>query len=337
MEAKILSTGFPYRNLPRKYVRPESDRPKLPEVSGYEIVPVVDLGCDDKARLNQQIGDACRRFGVFQVVNHGVEKEAVEEMLRVADEFFKLPVEEKMELYSEDPTRTVRLSTSFNVTKEEIHNWRDYLRLHCWPLHQFLPHWPSNPSSFKEVVSKYVEAVRQLGLRLEEAISESLGLEQDCVKGILGEQGQHMAINYYPPCPEPELTYGLPAHTDPNTLTILLQDSQVCGLQVLHDGKWVAVNPHPHAFVVNIGDQLQALSNGVYKSVWHRAVVNADKPRISVASFLCPDDNALISAPPPLTANRSSPVYRNFTYSEYYKKFWSRNLDQEHCLELFKN
>ena len=66
-----------------------------------------------------------------------------------------------------------------------------------------------------------------------------------------------MAVNYYPPCPEPELTYGLPGHTDPNVLTILLQDLQVAGLQVLKDGKWVAVNPEPNAFVINIGDQLQ--------------------------------------------------------------------------------
>lgn len=65
-----------------------------------------------------------------------------------------------------------------------------------------------------------------------------------------------MAVNYYPPCPEPELTYGLPGHTDPNALTILLQDLQVAGLQVLKEGKWLAVNPHPNAFVINLGDQL---------------------------------------------------------------------------------
>ena len=106
-------------------------------------------------------------------------------------------------------------------------------------------------------MSNYCVEVRQLGHRLEEAIGESLGLEKDYIRNTLGEQGQHMAVNYYPPCPEPELTYGLPAHTDPNALTILLQDSHVAGLQVLKDGKWVAVKPHPGAFVVNIGDQLQ--------------------------------------------------------------------------------
>jgi salicylic acid 3-hydroxylase len=84
-----------------------------------------------------------------------------------------------------------------------------------------------------------------------------LGLEEDYIKNVLGEQEQHMAVNYYPRCPEPELTYGLPAHTDPNALTILLQDQQVTGLQVLKEDKWIAVDPVPWAFTINIGDQLQ--------------------------------------------------------------------------------
>jgi len=82
---------------------------------------------------------------------------------------------------------------------------------------------------------------------------------------------------------------------------------------------------------------LQALSNGIYKSVWHRALVNAEKARISVASFLCPADEALISTPPCLTVDIGSPRnYKDFTYAEYYQKFWSGSLDEKHCLELFK-
>ena len=59
-----------------------------------------------------------------------------------------------------------------------------------------------------------------------------------------------------PQVPAPELTYGLPAHTDPNTLTVLLMDQQVAGLQVLKDGRWIAVNPRPDALVIIIGEQL---------------------------------------------------------------------------------
>ncbi|CAO2838480.1 unnamed protein product [Amaranthus hypochondriacus] len=335
MEPTLLSTGAFHKNIPENYIRPESQRPNLSLVSDCEDVPVIDLGSYDHSQKLKQVHFACKNYGFFQVINHGVSKEIVNAMQKVGQDFFDLPAEEKLKLYSDDPTKTVRLSTSFNVKKEEVHNWRDYLRLHCWPLEQYVPQWPSNPPSFKEILSMYIKEVRALGFRIEELISESLGLEKDYIKNVLGDQGQHMAVNYYPPCPEPEMTYGLPGHTDPNALTILLQDLQVSGLQIYKDGKWLAVKPHPDAFVINIGDQLQALSNGIYKSVWHRAVVNTDKPRLSVASFLCPADNALISAPPPLTADGTPAVYKDFTYPEYYKTFWSRNLDQEHCLELF--
>jgi isopenicillin N synthase-like dioxygenase len=108
-------------------------------------------------------------------------------------------------------------------------------------------------------MSEYCKEVRDLGFRLYAAISESLGLDKDYIKKVLGEQEQHMAVNFYPKCPSPELTYGLPAHTDPNALTILLMDEQVAGLQVLKEGKWIAVNPRPNALVINLGDQLQVI------------------------------------------------------------------------------
>jgi salicylic acid 3-hydroxylase len=115
----------------------------------------------------------------------------------------------------------------------------------------------------REIVSAYCREVRLLGIRLLGMISLSLGLPEDYIENALGEQEQHMAVNYYPQCPEPDLTYGLPKHTDPNALTILLQDPNVAGLQVLKKGgggggdQWIAVSPLPNALVINLGDQLQ--------------------------------------------------------------------------------
>ncbi|XP_058085700.1 flavanone 3-dioxygenase 2-like [Magnolia sinica] len=334
MADTVLLTAIRHETMPESYIRPANERPRLSEVV-IEEIPLIDLGGEDRSQIIRQIGEACRSFGFFQIINHGISEESIQKMMGIAREFFHMPVEEKMKYYSDDPSKKVRLSTSFNVKKETVHNWRDYLRLHCHPLEEFVPEWPSTPSSFKDLVSTYCKEVRELGFRLLEAVSESLNLEKDYMLKVLGDQGQHMAVNFYPPCPEPELTYGLPGHTDPNTITILLQDQQVAGLQVFKEGKWIAVNPHPNALVVNIGDQIQALSNGQYKSVWHRAIVNSNKERISVASFLCPGNGAVIGPPKQLT-DGSPAIYRNFTYDEYYKKFWSRNLDEEHCLELFK-
>uniref|UniRef100_A0A0D9ZPP3 Fe2OG dioxygenase domain-containing protein n=2 Tax=Oryza TaxID=4527 RepID=A0A0D9ZPP3_9ORYZ len=334
---QLLSTVEHRETLPEGYARPESDRPRLAEVATDSNIPLIDLASPDKPRVIAEIAQACRTYGFFQVTNHGIAEELLEKVMAVALEFFRLPPEEKEKLYSDEPSKKIRLSTSFNVRKETVHNWRDYLRLHCHPLEEFVPEWPSNPAQFKEIMSTYCREVRQLGLRLLGAISVSLGLEEDYIEKVLGEQEQHMAVNYYPRCPEPDLTYGLPKHTDPNALTILLPDPHVAGLQVLRDGdQWIVVNPRPNALVVNLGDQIQALSNGAYKSVWHRAVVNAVQERMSVASFMCPCNSAVISPARKLVADGDAPVYRSFTYDEYYKKFWSRNLDQEHCLELFK-
>ncbi|XP_020247956.1 protein DOWNY MILDEW RESISTANCE 6-like [Asparagus officinalis] len=322
--------GLKHHNLPESYIRPEPERPRLNEVQTDRNIPVIDLNCPDKSRIIAQVTGACRTYGIFQVVNHGVSVELTTKMAMIGLEFFRLPAEEKMSLYSDDPAKKMRLSTSFNVQKEKVHNWRDYLRLHCYPLEEYVPGWPSNPPSFREVASTYCKEIRLLGFRLLGLISLSLGLEEGYIERVLGEQEQHMAINYYPPCPEPELTFGLPAHTDPNALTVLLQDQDVPGLQILKDGRWFAVEPCPDAFVVNIGDQLQALSNGKYKSVWHRAVVNSNKERMSIASFLCPCNSVVISPPSKLISENDPAIYRSYTYDEYYKKFWGRNLDQEH-------
>ncbi|CAO2209964.1 unnamed protein product [Urochloa humidicola] len=286
MAENLLSTVV-HRTMPGSHVRPESQRPRLAEVvSGARIIPVVDLACPDRAAVVAAIGDACRSHGFFQVLNHGIDDGLLAGVMAVARDFFRLPAEERAKLYSDDhPARKIRLSTSFNARKETVHNWRDYLRVHCHPIdYQFVPDWPSSPPDFKETMSSYCKEVGELGFRLYAAISESLGLDSSYIlKETLGEQELHMAVNFYdPPCrPSPELTftYGLPAHTDPNALTVQLMDDQdVAGLQAQHAGKWVAVNdPQPGALIINIGDQLQALSNGQYRSVWLRAVVNSDQ------------------------------------------------------------
>jgi len=86
-------------------------------------------------------------------------------------------------------------------------------------------------------------------------IGEGLGLEygyfdNDLTGSIL------LSVNHYPPCPDPNLTLGITKHSDPNLITILLQDD-VSGLQVFKDGEWIAVEALPHAFVINVGYQLQ--------------------------------------------------------------------------------
>ncbi|CAA6656095.1 unnamed protein product [Spirodela intermedia] len=293
MACQLLSAVERHERLSPSYVRPEQHRPRLGDVVGDVHIPATRLGRQGKSRqIIKQIADACGSYGIFQ--------------------FFRLPVEEKMRLYSDDPSKKFRLSTSFNVRKETFRNWRDYLRLHCYPPEEYAHEWPSNPPLFKSVVSSYSREVRMLGLWLLGAISEGLGLEEGTHghKSLpaLSGTGAHLR----PAGPSrPQGAYHPPART------------RVGGLQILKDGRWFGVDSIPNALVVSVGDQLEALSNDRYKSVWHRVL-------------LCPFPEAMVSPAKKLTANGSPPLYRSYTYGEYYKTFWTRNLDQEHCLELFK-
>ncbi|KAI9076795.1 hypothetical protein K1719_028728 [Acacia pycnantha] len=336
----LTDLAYSVSHVPSNFVRPFCDRPNLQDVqstdgSSIPLIDLQDLDSPNRSLTIRKIGDACRKYGFFQVMNHGVPVEVVQKMVKVSREFFHLPESERMKSYSDDSTKTTRLSTSFNVKTEKVANWRDFLRLHCHPLEDYIHEWPTNPPCFREDGGEYCKKMRELSLRLLEAISESLGLEKDYINKALGQHGQHMAINYYPPCPEPELTYGLPGHADPNVITLLLQDD-VPGLQVLNDGKWLAVNPVPNTFTVNVGDQIQVISNDRYKSVLHRAVVNCEKERMSIPTFYCPSPDAVIGPAPDLIDPHHPALYRNFAYSEYYHKFWNRGLSKETCVDLFK-
>ncbi|XVE58189.1 hypothetical protein DITRI_Ditri04bG0150400 [Diplodiscus trichospermus] len=316
-----------------------SDRPNLAEVQASCVsIPLIDLQDlygPNRCDILIQISLACQDDGFFQVKNHGIPEAVLNNMLRLSREFFRLPETEALKNYSDDTSKANRLSTSFNVKTEPVANWRDFLRLHCYPLEDHVHEWPSNPPSFREDVAEYCTSIRGLVLRLLEAISECLGLKRDHLDKTLSKHAQHMAFNYYPPCPEPELTYGLPGHTDPNLITILLQDD-VLGLQGLRNGKWITVNPLPNTFIVNVGDQMQVISNDRYKSVLHRAVVNCNKERISIPTFYCPSPEALIAPATDLIHDEHPTLYRSFTYAEYYENFWARGLATECCLDKFK-
>jgi len=89
-------------------------------------------------------------------------------------------------------------------------------------------------------------------------MSQGLGLHADCLEHRIGENPTYRAqANYYPPCPNPELTLGLGVHTDRDVLTVILPTPEVQGLQVMKNEKWIVVDPNPGALIVNLGDQLQ--------------------------------------------------------------------------------
>ncbi|KAF9605625.1 hypothetical protein IFM89_017968 [Coptis chinensis] len=166
---------------------------------------------------------------------------------------FEMPIEDRMPMFSEDPKQVSRLYSSIDYDNEETHYWRDVLRHPCNPVESFKHLWPSKPA--RKAAATYSMVIRDLGLLLLELIAEGLGVGSSYFEEELNKI-QLLAINHYPPCPDPSLTLGLPKHSDPNLLTLLFQ-GDVSRLQVLNEGEWVAVEPLPSAFTINLCHLLQ--------------------------------------------------------------------------------
>ena len=109
----------------------------------------------------------------------------------------------------------------------------------------------------RETTEEYGEELVKLCGVIQNVLSLTLGLDEGFLHREFGEAGAGLRVNYYPKCPQPDLTLGLSPHSDPGGLTILLTDDQVKGLQVRKGGSWITVEPIPDAFVVNVGDQIQ--------------------------------------------------------------------------------
>ena len=145
-------------------------------------------------------------------------------------------------------------------------------------------------------------------------------------------------LNYYPICPNPELTVGVGRHSDVSTLTVLLQDD-IGGLYVrgvVHDS-WVHVPPVKGSFVINIGDALQIMSNGRYKSVEHRVIANGSSNRVSVPIFVNPRPSEIIGPLPEVIEDGGEePLYKQVLYSDYVKHFFRKAHDGKNTVEFAK-
>lgn len=220
-----------------------------------------------------------------QVVHHGVGDSLLDKFRTEIENFFKLPYEEKQKLWQQ-PDNHEGFGQLFVVSEEQKLDWSDMFYITTLPLklrktelfEKLPPELRLISLSFSQFKGSYLSIIEQLVLfvcrdtleaycmgvkKLAMVIlghmARALKLDSEEMRDLFGDGVQSIRINYYPPCPQPDMAIGFAPHSDADALTILFQLNETEGLQLRKDGKWVPVKPLPNAFIVNIGDIMEVL------------------------------------------------------------------------------
>ncbi|CAK9186949.1 unnamed protein product [Ilex paraguariensis] len=324
--------------LPEKYIQPLEERISTSKEVEKEFVPLIDVANWDDPKVLESICNAAEKWGCFQIVNHGVAIDVLDNLKDATHRFFGLPVEEKRKYLKEHSLSTnVRLATSFNAQVDKALEWRDFLSLFYVSDDEAAAFWPP---VCKDEALAFLKSSEFVIRKLFEVLMKRLNVKEiNETKQSLLMGSKKINLNYYPKCPNPELTIGVGRHSDINTLTILLQDD-IGGLYVRKtDGdtdSWIPVLPISGSLVINVGDALEIMSNGRYKSIEHCVTANGSKNRVSVPIFVSPRPSDVIGPLPEVLESGEEAMYKQVAYSDYMKHFFNKALDGKGTLELAK-
>lgn len=310
-------------------------RPKLEVINEAEGIPVINLS-DDSKQLVLEIGDACKKWGFFQVINHGVPLELRHRMEKLSKEFFHQPLEEKRKVKRDDVCPLGYHDSEHTINVRDWKELFDFLvddqtvvPVSSEPddheVRTLINQWPESPPGFREACKEYAREVEKLGHKVMELICLSLGLPADRCRGYFTDQTSIYRLNYYPPCPVPNLGFGVQPHKDASFFTVLTPDYSVEGLEVKRktDEEWVRVLPIPDAFIINLGDIFQVLSNDAYESIMHRVVLNPVKERLSMLLFFFPSHYVSVKPFDELVNELNPAKYKAHNWGKF---FAARNL-----------
>lgn len=308
--------------IPSDFIRPENEQPGVTTVHEIDFeIPVIEMDDPDEQRLIRLIAKASSEIGLFQITKHGIPSDVIEKLQRVGKEFFELPQQEK-EVYAKLPGSIEGYGTALQKEvegKEAKKGWVDHLFHRIWPPSAInYRFWPNNPPTYREANEKYAKYLRGVADNLLRYLSLGLGLEGHVMKEAAGgDKLEYMLkINYYPPCPRPDLALGVPPHTDMSAITLLVPN-EVPGLQICKGGQWYDVDYIPDAIIIHIGDQIEIMSNGKYKALLHRTTVDKDRTRISWPVFLEPPLDLTLGPISKLIAEENPAKYKSKSYRDY--------------------
>lgn len=291
-----------------------------------DIQPLIAL-TDERHAVAEQIGRACRDKGFFYIVGHDVSDRLATRLEGLSRQFFAQDAETKLEICMAKGGRAWR--GYFPVGNELTSGKPDlkeglYFGAELSPDHPLVKAgvpmhganlFPSNLPSFGETVIEYMEAMTRLGHQLMAGIALSLGLPEAYFdERYTAEPLTLFRIFNYPPnvAAGKAEQWGVGEHTDYGLLTILRQD-QSGGLQVKSKGQWIEARPLANSFVCNIGDMLDRMTGGLYRSTPHRVQNNSRHPRLSLPFFFDPNFNAEIK-----------PIQTNWQTTDDQDERWDR-------------
>ncbi|CAA3029858.1 gibberellin 2-beta-dioxygenase-like [Olea europaea subsp. europaea] len=299
----------------------------------FTEIPEVDLLDPDAKTL---IVEACKEFGFFKVINHGVQMEFIARLEDEAMKFFNLPQQEKEKSGPPNP---------FGYGDKKIGpngdvGWVEYLLFSTNSGKLILP---GISESFWSFVNEYLSAMRNLACEVLEIIAEELKIgPRDILSRLLRDEKSDSCfrINHYPPCPELQHLscrnlIGFGDHTDPQIISII-RSNNTSGLQIyLKDGTWVSVPPDHSSFFINVGDSLQVLTNGRFRSVRHRVLASSLNSRISMIFFGGPPLTEKVTPLFSIMEQGEESLYNEFTWFDYKKSAYKTKLS-DNRLGLFE-
>ncbi|GMI77715.1 SENESCENCE-RELATED GENE 1, senescence-related gene 1 [Hibiscus trionum] len=325
------------KTIPQHYVRLDQQQP-VPSAYGArptQMLPIIDLNqllsAEDFDHQLQKLHSTCKDWGFFQLVNHGVDSRILEKVKQEVEGFYKLPLEEKMKF----KTREADVE-GYGPTERDggKFDWADRFYMTTNPIHKRMPHlFPELPSSLRNTLESYILEVQKLGEKLLSLMAKALKIDEKEMMEYFDDGLQSLRMTYYPPCLQPELVMGFTPHSDSTLITILHQLNGVDGLHIHKDNVWVPVCFLPNALAVNVGDILEIFSNGVYRSIEHKVVPNAEKERMSISFFINPKLEAAVGPSPNLIDAHNPPLFKRVSLDQYVKGFFSRKLNGKSYLQ----
>ncbi|GAB4848358.1 hypothetical protein Ancab_003051 [Ancistrocladus abbreviatus] len=291
------------------------------------FIPVIDL--EDFPGQSEKLREACEKWGCLRLTNHGVPAALMADMKAVVRSLLNLPMEIKQR-------NTDVIAGSGYMAPSVVNPLYEALGLYdagsSHAVDTFCSQLEVSPVQ-RKTIELYAEAIYKVTMNIGSKLARCYGLDGDVFEGW----NCQFRINKYNFTPETVGSPGVQIHTDSGFLTILQDDENVGGLEVMGQScSFVAVDPWPGTLLVNLGDIAAVWSNGRLRNVQHRVQCKEAGLRYSIATFLAPPKEMLIEAPPVFVDAQHPRSFSASTYEDFRKLRSSKNLQAGEALELLR-